>query len=108
MRLVDGSYPSEGRVEVFLYGIWGTVTSGNFDTYPDARIICTSLGYGGVANSIPWSVYGQGTGPIHINDLSCNEFDSSILDCSYSGSDSSNYKYMDASVRCQGAYKQYG
>lgn len=30
IRLVDGQYPSEGRVEIFFYGRWGTVCNERF------------------------------------------------------------------------------
>ena len=44
VRLVDGSNPNEGRVEVCKSGVWGTVCNGfgGFGT-AEARVICRHL-----------------------------------------------------------------
>ena len=44
MRLVGGSVPNEGRVEVCLYGLWGTVTDDYFGIQ-EATVICRQLSY---------------------------------------------------------------
>ena len=44
VRLVDGDYPSEGRVEVFCNGEWGTICSNGFG-FEEGDTICRQLGY---------------------------------------------------------------
>ena len=44
MRLVNSSIEYEGRVEVCVGGLWGTVCG--VDSR-DASVICTTLGYDG-------------------------------------------------------------
>ena len=103
VRLVDGSYPSEGRVEVYSNGTWGTVTDDYFGS-TGAQVVCRSLGYGGaVSRDYCCSIYGQGIGSILMDDVDCTGNEDSIFDCkSTSGPVSSAYHNKDVGVRCQG------
>ena len=44
IRLVGGSYSWEGRVEIYLYEEWGTITDDGA-TSVDAHVVCRQLGY---------------------------------------------------------------
>ena len=44
VRLADGDRDLEGRVEVCIGGVWGTVCSDGWDSV-DAGVVCRQLGY---------------------------------------------------------------
>ena len=44
IRLVGGTYSWQGRVEIYLYGEWGTITH-HGATPVDAHVVCRQLGY---------------------------------------------------------------
>ena len=46
MRLVDGVIDNEGRVEVCLHGVWGTVYGGSGWSSADAYFVCHQLKLG--------------------------------------------------------------
>lgn len=45
VRLVNGTLPNEGRVEVCITSIWGTVCDETGWGKEDAEVICRQLGY---------------------------------------------------------------
>ncbi len=47
IRLRGGDYPSEGRVEMYVYGVWSSLYAASTNDYDDANVICKQLGYTG-------------------------------------------------------------
>ena len=43
-RLVNGTVPNEGCVEIFYNNSWGTICD-NYWSYNDAKVVCRQLGY---------------------------------------------------------------
>ena len=82
MRLVGGSGPHAGRVEVMHNGAWGTVCSYGWDMQC-ATVVCRQLGYGrGVAALV---AYGGGSGPIWYDHVLCNGSEASLTQCAHRG-----------------------
>ena len=44
LRLAGGSVPNEGRVEICMSNVWGTICDDGWGT-PDATVVCRQLGY---------------------------------------------------------------
>lgn len=61
VRLVDGSSPSEGRLELFYSGEWGTVCSASF-TIVEANVVCRQLGYSGALTYYNDAYFGKDKG----------------------------------------------
>uniref|UniRef100_K1Q6C7 MAM and LDL-receptor class A domain-containing protein 2 n=1 Tax=Magallana gigas TaxID=29159 RepID=K1Q6C7_MAGGI len=101
VRLVGGTSPNNGRVEVFYSGVWGTVCDDSWD-YRDAGVICVMLGYPR-ENAIAYSsaYFGAGTGQIWLDNLACTGTETDIADCPYINWGSHNCgHYEDAGVAC--------
>ncbi|XP_026959397.1 neurotrypsin isoform X2 [Sagmatias obliquidens] len=80
VRLMDGENKKEGRVEVFINGQWGTICDDGW-TDKDATVICRQLGYKGPARARTMAYFGEGKGPIHVDNVKCTGNERSLADC---------------------------
>ncbi|XP_020600954.1 uncharacterized protein LOC110040108 isoform X2 [Orbicella faveolata] len=101
IRLIGGSTPLIGRVEVFAGGEWGTVCDDGWDIN-DANVVCRQLGFPQASQAYRGANHGQGTGRIWLDDLTCSGGESYISDCGNRGGWGSHdcSHSQDASVRC--------
>ena len=102
IRLLGGSGPHEGRVEVYHNGTWGTVCDDGWDLQ-DAMVVCRQEGYFNVTSAKRSASFGAGSGPIFLSNLSCSGNESHIMACpKYSSADHNCTHSEDAGVICEG------
>ncbi|XP_020669604.3 galectin-3-binding protein [Pogona vitticeps] len=84
VRLANGNSLNEGRVEVYFDGQWGTVCDDNWDI-TDASVVCRSLGFEKAEEAKTSAAYGEGSGPILLDDVSCVGTEMHLGQCSSPG-----------------------
>ncbi|CAL8357729.1 unnamed protein product [Boreogadus saida] len=101
VRLVAGESRREGRVEVFLGGQWGSVCDDGWNDL-NAAVVCRQLGYMGPAKGRSMAYFGEGRGPIHLDNVRCSGAESHLGACPAEGQgDAHNCRHSeDAGVIC--------
>ena len=103
IRLANGTTILEGRVEICIDEVWGTICDGLWSTF-DATVACRQLGYSPVG-ALPLynAPFGPGTGPVWLDDLLCNNMEDRLIDCTNGGIgmiDFCNGHLDDIGLRC--------
>ena len=103
LRLVGGSSYNEGRVEVNYNGEWGTVCDDGWDD-TDTGVVCRQLGFGSSGTAIGSAGFGQGSGSIWLDSVTCTGNESTLASCGHLGvgvTRSCNHS-EESGVRCSG------
>lgn len=112
-----------GRVELCHRGVWGSICNHGFGEQ-EAKVVCTQLGFTECKSRnnsnnyhitqnililifLAWSVvsipiFGTGMGPIHLDAVSCEGNESTLLECSHRGLTIHNcYRNEEVAVTCR-------
>uniref|UniRef100_I0FHQ7 Lysyl oxidase homolog n=1 Tax=Macaca mulatta TaxID=9544 RepID=I0FHQ7_MACMU len=91
---------SEGRVEVYYDGQWGTVCDDDFSIHA-AHVVCRELGYVEAKSWTASSSYGKGEGPIWLDNLHCTGNEATLAACTSNGWGVTDCKHTeDVGVVC--------
>ncbi|NXF88912.1 WC11 protein, partial [Eubucco bourcierii] len=100
IRTVGGEHRCSGRVEVWRNGSWGTVCDDSWHRQ-DAQVACRQLGCGPVLSALGGAAFGEGTGPIWLEQVECQGTEPSLQDCWARPGDSGVCHHKeDAAVIC--------
>ena len=106
MRLVTGNgstiLPSEGQVEIFYNGVWGSFCADGWDLN-DARVACRQLGFPDAVEATNSTLMGNGS-LAQLTNVQCNGSEEHLREeCPFSEMKAGqNCSHGEAGVVCQG------
>ncbi|XP_017297144.1 deleted in malignant brain tumors 1 protein-like isoform X1 [Kryptolebias marmoratus] len=98
---LSGPSNCSGRVEVYYGGTWGTVCDGSWDIN-DAKAVCREVGCDPAFDAPTQALFGEGTGPVWLDNVDCSGSENSLSDCPSSGFGNQSCAHsQDAGVVCE-------
>lgn len=89
-------------MEILYNGSWGTVCDDDWDIV-DANVVCRQLGCGHAITLPAAMTFGQGSGPIFLDNVDCKGREAALSECWSHGWGIHNcYHYEDVAVVCNG------
>ncbi|NXE85169.1 WC11 protein, partial [Cochlearius cochlearius] len=102
IHAVGGESQCSGRVELWHRSSWGTVCDDSWDMQ-DAQVACRQLGCGPAESALGRAAFGEGMGPVWLEQVECQGTEPSLQDCwALPGASSACWHKEDAAVRCSG------
>ncbi|XP_078057498.1 scavenger receptor cysteine-rich domain-containing protein DMBT1-like [Mustelus asterias] len=102
-RLLNGSHPCAGRLEIYWNGNWGTVCKDEAWSSPEAEAVCQLLDCGSVTAMPLISHFGPGSGPV-IGREGCGHQQGFAVICS---DESWSLRLTDGGSSCDGRVEIY-
>ena len=85
-------------MEVYLLNQWGTICDDYWDLR-DATVVCRQLGFAYAVSAL--TRFGEGSGPILLDDVQCTGSEAGIADCPHAGWGQHDCRHdQDVGVRC--------
>ena len=102
VRLVNGSNPLEGRLEICFNRAWGTICNTKFSS-EDETVVCNQLGFpfNGTQLLTP-SEFIPGDGPIFLDEVACHGYEMKLEVCERASHLPSCTHSQDTAIRCIG------
>lgn len=95
-------------MEILYNGSWGTVCDDDWDIV-DANVVCRQLGCGHAIVLPAAMTFGQGSGPIFLDNVDCKGQEAALSECWSHGWGIHNcYHYEDVAVVCNGKEVPWG
>lgn len=102
IRLVGGRSPTEGNVEIFYRGRWGSICDDEWDIR-EAYIVCKMLGYNRAVRATFNSQFGRGRDLIWMDNLFCTGGEYRLDRCRFDGWGVHDCNHAEsAGVVCEG------